>query len=100
MVHMELPDEGSVSAYENFFWNWDTRNNNEPWYTAYRAQDPLALCREAGFSTASSFKLHIPDIATFGFERHERFMRGEIPAPAHGSGGWFVFGAERDEQSS
>ena len=24
MVHMELPDESAVSAYENFFWNWDT----------------------------------------------------------------------------
>ncbi len=95
MVHMELPDEASVSAYENFFWNWDTHNNNEPWYTSYRAQDPVALCVEAGFAAERSFKLHIPDIATFGAERHERFMRGELPSPAHGSGGWFVFGAER-----
>jgi len=66
MVHMELPDEASVSPYENFFWNWDTHNNNEPWYTAFRAEDPLALCAAAGFDAARSFKLHIPDIATFG----------------------------------
>lgn len=95
MVHMELPDEFSVSAYENFFWNWDTLNNNEPWYTSYRAQDPLNLCVEAGFEREASFKLLIPDILTFGAEKHEKFMRGEIDSPAHGSGGWFVFGARK-----
>lgn len=96
MVHMELPDEASVSPYENFFWNWDTHNNNEPWYTAFRAEDPVALCAAAGFDASRSFKTHIPDIASFGEERYERFMRGELPSPAHGAGGWFVFGAERD----
>ena len=96
MVHMELPDEASVSPYENFFWNWDTHNNNEPWYTAFRAEDPVALCTAAGFDASRSFKTHIPDIASFGEERYERFMRGELPSPAHGAGGWFVFGAERD----
>lgn len=95
MVHMELPDEASVSAYENFFWNWDTRNNNEPWYTAYREQDPVTLCAEAGFTADHCFKLLIPDIASFGAERHARFMKGELSSPSHGSGGWFVFGAEK-----
>lgn len=95
MVHMELPDEASVSTYENFFWNWDTHNNNEPWYTAYREQDPLNLCAEAGFAPESSFKLLIPDIASFGPEKHSQFMKGELPSPPHGSGGWFIFGAQK-----
>jgi SAM-dependent methyltransferase len=95
MVHMELPDEASVSHYENFFWNWDTRNNNEPWYTAYREQDPIALCTEAGFEPARSFKLLIPDLRGFGPQRYAQFMRGELDAPAHGAGGWFVFGAQK-----
>lgn len=95
MAHMELPDEASVSDYENFFWNWDTHNNNEPWYTAFRAEDPQQLCVAAGFEPARCFKLHIPDIASFGAERHERFMRGELASPPHGGGGWFIFGAQR-----
>lgn len=95
MVHMELPDEASVSAYENFFWNWDTANNNEPFYTHFRAQDPIALCTEAGFASTSCFKGLIPDVASFGAERYARFLRGELEAPPHGSGGWFVFGASR-----
>ena len=95
MVHMELPDESTVSPYENFFWNWDTLNNNEPWYTSYRAQDPVQLCEEAGFARDKSFKLHVPDILTFGEERHAKFMRGELESPAPGSGGGFVFGATK-----
>jgi ubiquinone/menaquinone biosynthesis C-methylase UbiE len=95
MVHLELPDQSSVDAYENFFWNWDTVNNFEPFYTHYRAQDPVALCAAAGFDARRSFKQLIPDIGTFGEERYARFLRGEIPAPPHGSGGWFVFGASK-----
>jgi ubiquinone/menaquinone biosynthesis C-methylase UbiE len=95
MVHMELPDEVSVSAYENFFWNWDTANNNEPFYTQFREQDPYVLCTDAGFRRERCFKGLIPDVATFGAERYQRFLHGEIPAPPHGSGGWFVFGASR-----
>lgn len=95
MVHMELPDEASVGAYENFFWNWDTINNNEPFYTQFRQQDPIALCAEAGFARDRCFKQLIPDVATFGPERYAKFLRGEIAAPPHGSGGWFVLGASR-----
>jgi SAM-dependent methyltransferase len=95
MVHMELPDEASVSAYENFFWNWDTINNNEPFYTHFRQQDPIALCTDAGFARDRCFKQLIPDVATFGAERYAKFLRGEIPAPPHGSGGWFVLGGSR-----
>lgn len=95
MVHMELPNEAAVSAYENFFWNWDTANNNEPNYTVFRAQDPIALCTEAGFEKGACFAQLIPDYATFGPERYGQFMRGELAAPAHGSGGWFVFGARK-----
>jgi ubiquinone/menaquinone biosynthesis C-methylase UbiE len=95
MVHMELPDEASVSAYENFFWNWDTVYNHEPFYTSFREQDPVALSVEAGFERAQCFKQTIPDVGTFGEERYAKFLRGEIPAPPHGSGGWFVFGARK-----
>jgi SAM-dependent methyltransferase len=96
MVNMELPHEDALSAYENFFWNWDTMNNNEPNYTAFRAQDPHALCAEAGFAPGSTFAHMIPDFATFGEEKFDAFVRGDAPAPAHGMGGWFVFGARAD----
>ncbi|MCP5327733.1 MAG: class I SAM-dependent methyltransferase [Sinobacteraceae bacterium] len=93
--HMELPDEASVDAYENFFWNWDTYNNNEPYYTSFRAEKPLELCAGAGFAPAECFAHLIPDFASTGSEKLRQFVRGEYAAPPHGSGGWFVFGGVR-----
>ena len=95
MVHMELPNEAAVGAYENFFFNWDTANNNEPFYTGYREQDPRALCTEAGFDPGCIFTAMVPERVSFGEERYARYLRGEIAAPPHGTGAWFVFGASR-----
>jgi ubiquinone/menaquinone biosynthesis C-methylase UbiE len=93
MVHLELPNEAAVDNYANFFWNWDTANNNEPFYTSFREQDPIALCSEAGFKRESCFAQLVPDFASSGEEKFERFLRGEIASPQHGNGGWFFFGA-------
>ena len=95
MAHMELPPEALVDDYENFFWNWDTANNNEPSYTIYRAQDPVALCAEAGFDADNGFSKIIPNLASFGEDNYRRFMEGKVQAPEHGSGGWYVFGSRK-----
>ncbi len=93
MVHLELPNDTAVGDYANFFWNWDTANNNEPFYTSFRQQDPIALCSEAGFKRESCFAQLVPDFASSGEEKFERFVKGEVAAPNHGAGGWFFFGA-------
>ncbi|MCB2108193.1 MAG: class I SAM-dependent methyltransferase [Rhodobacteraceae bacterium] len=95
MVHMELPPQKDLNPYMNFFWDWDTINNNEPTYTAYRSQNPTALTLAAGFEKRNCFEMTIPNFATFGEERFNRFVKGELEAPAHGSGGWYVFGARK-----
>jgi ubiquinone/menaquinone biosynthesis C-methylase UbiE len=97
IAHMELPPERMVSDYENFFWNWDTANNNEPSYTVFRAQDPVALCAAAGFERDTCFAKIIPNYATFGEEKLREFVAGKLQAPTHGSGGWFVFGARKSD---
>ena len=95
MVHMELPPEKMLDPWDNFRWNWDTANNNEPNYTLYRSQDPAKLCAAAGFDPARAFEMHIPNYETFGAANFAKFVRGEMPAPAHAMGGWYVFGAEK-----
>lgn len=95
MAHMELPNEPNASDYENFFWNWDTKNNNEPFYTQFRAQDFHALCREAGFDGESTFAQLVPDLASNGEAVANQCIDGERETPQHGSGGWFVFGARK-----
>lgn len=93
MFHMELPPHKDLDPFMNFFWDWDTLNNNEPAYTAFRSQNPTALCVEAGFKRENCYEITIPNRATFGDDKFARFIAGEIPAPEHGSGGWYNFGA-------
>ena len=92
MVHQELPATHLVDAWEDYFWNWDTENNNEPFYTAFRAQDPIALCAEAGFDAARGFAQILPDVNAYP-DRHAAFAWEEPGRPRHGKGGWYVFGS-------
>lgn len=92
MVHQELPASGLVDPFEDFFWNWDTEHNNEPAYTAFRAQDPIELCVEAGFDRASAFAMILPDMGAYP-DRAAAFAWDEPGRPRHGKGGWYVFGA-------
>lgn len=92
MVHQELPASGLVDPWEDFFWNWDTENNNEPFYTAFRAQDPIAACAEAGFDVVRSFAQILPDVNAYP-DRHSAFAWDEPGRPRHGKGGWYVFGS-------
>ncbi|AHE54447.1 class I SAM-dependent methyltransferase [Sphingomonas sanxanigenens] len=94
MVHQELPAHHLVDAWENYFWNWDTRNNNEPAYTAFRNQDPIELMANAGFDRAASFAHILPDINAYP-DRAAAFAWDEPGRPRHGKGGWYVFGSRK-----
>ncbi len=92
MVHQELPASHLVDAYEDYFWNWDTLNNNEPSYTAWRAEDHEALCAAAGFDPAKAFAAILPDTGAYP-DRGTAFAWDEPGRPMHGRGGWYVFGS-------
>lgn len=92
MVHQELPSSHLVDAYEDYFWNWDTLNNNEPSYTAWRAEDHVALCAGAGFAADRSFATILPDTGAYP-QRGTAFAWDEPGRPMHGRGGWYVFGS-------
>jgi ubiquinone/menaquinone biosynthesis C-methylase UbiE len=94
IVHQELPAHDLVDVWENYFWNWDTRNNNEPSYTAFRDQDPIELCVKAGFDRENSFALILPDVGAYP-DRSNAFAWEEPGRPRHGRGGWYVFGSRK-----
>ncbi len=96
MAHMELPPQNQCDPYLNFYWDWDTRNNNEPFYEKFRSQDFFDLMTEAGFERESCFTTTVPDVGTFDKELYPAFLSGEVEAPLHGRGGWFIFGAKID----
>ena len=95
MAHMELPPSKLAGPVLDFMWDWDTQNNNEPSYRAFRGQDPAQLVAEAGFAPANAFEVHVPNRDSFTKEQRVAFFRGEAKAPLHGKGSWFVFGARK-----
>ncbi len=95
MAHMELPPSKLAGPVLDFMWDWDTKNNNEPSYTAFRQQDPTNLATEAGFTPDNVFEVHVPNRESFTAEQRLAFFRGDAKAPLHGRGSWFVFGARK-----
>lgn len=96
MVHMELPPHDQCDPWLNFYWDWDAKHNNEPFYIDFRSQDLAGLVEEAGFARDGFFTTTVPDTSTFDLSRYPDFLAGDVAAPLHGRGGWFVFGASRD----
>ena len=95
MAHMELPPSKLAGPVLDFMWDWDTQNNNEPAYRAFRQQDPTQLGVEAGFKSDKVFEAHAPNRESFTPEQRLKLFRGEMPMPLHGKGSWFVFGARK-----
>lgn len=95
LAFMELPPHKSCDPFLNFTFDWDTRFNNEPFYEKYRAQDPTEMVVAAGFDREAAFELTIPDVTGFDMEKYPDFLRGEVEAPPHGRGGWYIFGARK-----
>jgi SAM-dependent methyltransferase len=96
MVHMELPPAAACDPYYNFYLDWDAYYNNEPHYAGFRAQDPIAACKAAGFADDQCFQTRIPNFSTVPDEEFAAVARGERPAPPHGNGAsWFIFGARK-----
>lgn len=50
MVHLEAPLYRHMDAYTAFMYDWQTTNNNEPYWSAMRELDLAAVAQEAGFA--------------------------------------------------
>jgi SAM-dependent methyltransferase len=97
MLHYELPPNSQLSAYDGFYLDWDCWYNNEPYYKAYRDQDPAGLCKAAGFDPQGFLQTVVPSIAWYGGEAVAEAIAG--PATFGGNTGrladgvqWFVYG--------
>ena len=66
MLHMELPPNSQLSAYDAFYLDWDSSYNNEPFYKPFRDQQPAVLCKRAGFDPAKYVQFVMPSIGWYG----------------------------------
>jgi len=66
IVHMELPPNEQMGAFDGFYLDWDSYYNNEPYYKGYRDEVPRNLCDKAGFASDTFFEFVVPSIGLYG----------------------------------
>ena len=97
LLTMELPPNRILEPYEQFYLDWDCYHNNEPFYRAYRDQDPAALLGEAGFAADDIFDFTVPQYTTMTDDAFAAAVNhppeigsdtGRLSATVH----WFGFG--------
>ncbi len=74
LLNMELPPNNHMHAYDQFFLDWDSHYNNEPFYKNFRDMDSKALCAEAGFETSTFFDAAVPQYTLISPERFEELL--------------------------
>ena len=97
LLHYELPPNNALSPYDGFYLDWDCWYNNEPYYKAYRDEDPATLCASAGFAPENFFQTVVPSLGWYGEDAVRAALAGD--AQVGGNTGrladgvqWFVYG--------
>lgn len=77
MLHMELPPNAQMGAFEGFYLDWDSYYNNEPYYKGYRDELPRELCARAGFEDSDFFEFVVPSVGIYGEQAVIDAARGD-----------------------
>jgi ubiquinone/menaquinone biosynthesis C-methylase UbiE len=99
LLNMELPPNSQMGAFEGFYLDWDCWYNKEPFYKAYRDEDPRELCRRAGFGEADYLQFVVPSIGIYGPDAVREAAQSIIEVDQETTGRlaegvqWFGYGA-------
>jgi ubiquinone/menaquinone biosynthesis C-methylase UbiE len=98
IINMELPPNGELKPYDQFYLDWDSYYNMEPYYRTYRDQNPEALLAGAGFARENYFQFVVPQYSYTAIPDFIAAIRA--PQRIDGDTGrlsaslqWFGFGA-------
>ena len=71
-MHLDLSVYDGMDPFEAFMLDWDTRHNNEPFWTSYREMDPETLMTDAGFPADSVFSTRVSRTGVAGHVYSEK----------------------------
>lgn len=92
VIHAETPPYRDLPAYDAFMLDWDTRNNNEPYWAASHQIAAAAIAAETGFDPAKAFEAYQPSaFEAAEAQRTKVFQGGDFG----GGGAWWVWGARK-----
>jgi len=90
MIHAEVPQFEGLPPYSAFMLDWDTYNNNEPFWGRYHDLDLAALAAESGFSRESVQQIMAPSAFEQARARTRLLQGGDFG----GAGAWFLYIAQ------
>ncbi len=92
VVHSETPPYKDMDPYDAFMLDWDTYNNNEPFWGASHEIDPMAVAEEFGFKEKSVFEAMAPSaFEAADADRTHVFQGGDFG----GGGTWYLYGMQK-----
>jgi len=92
VVHTETPPYRDLPAYDAFMLDWDTRNNNEPFWGASHEIVAADIAAETGFDPAKAFEAYQPSaFEAAQAKRTNVFQGGDFG----GGGAWWMWGVRK-----
>ena len=89
-ISLEQPPYRDMSPYDAFIRDWDSHNNNEPFWTTIHDLSMLDCLEAAGFARGDCFETDLPAVlesaANTAMDKGKDFGRGAL---------WYGFGARK-----
>ena len=92
MMHAETPPYKNLEPFDAFMLDWDTRNNNEPFWGRSHEVDYVELSRKGGFDGDKVFETMAPSAYQTAQARRSKVFQG---GDFGGGGLWFLYGAQK-----
>lgn len=92
VIHAETPPYRDLEPFDAFMLDWDTRNNNEPYWGASHHLDPRTMAAESGFDPARAFEGMQPSAFDAAEAKRTRVFQG---GDFGGGGMWYVWGVQQ-----
>jgi len=86
-IHAEVPQYEGMAPYDTFMLDWDTHNNNEPFWGYLHDMDLKQLARESGFEESSVVQTMVPSAFEQAKARTRLLQGGDFA----GAGQWFLY---------
>ena len=90
MLHVETPPYEGMEPFDTFIFDWDSENNNEPFWRKSHLLDLNALAHDSGFQSHTPLQIMVPS-AFQETQRSNTFQGGDFG----GGGVWFVYGCQK-----
>ena len=93
VVHAETPPfKDMADDFDSFLLDWDTYNNNEPFWSKSHEIDPPSAAKEAGFDPDRNFEFMAPSAFEAAKENRTNVFQG---GDFGGGGFWYLYGFQK-----